>query len=128
MFTQLMNTSRWFALGFGFWLLVWATFIFDMRFIHRLQRENRGVEFLRLMAVTEREQMLNIKLFLPVTVVFYAASWWLVARGFIGGDAHIYLAAIQLVALIGYQMYSLVFYRKIVPLILSAQRERDRSG
>lgn len=117
LFTQLASPQKWFILGTGFWILAWGTFLFDMRLIRRLEQEARTAKLRELMTATEKEQWLNIKLILPVTVVFYVVASMMVWSG----KGHLVFAVLQALGLMGYLLYSLRFYNQITKPILEAR-------
>jgi hypothetical protein len=126
LFTQLMNVQRWFVLGIAFWFLAWVTFAFDMRMIHGLKNEVKSSKFHELITITEKEQLLNIRVFLPLAVLFYAlvsvaiAHW---PEAFVTNKWHVGFAIVQALGLLGYLIYSLNFYKRVAPLILASRQE-----
>ncbi|MGH7791892.1 MAG: hypothetical protein ACREOB_06205, partial [Thermodesulfobacteriota bacterium] len=69
-FTQLTNPLHWFALNTLFGLMVWILFALDLRMIRRRIIDSAGPVGSTLYAIVEQEQLLNIRFFMPATVVF----------------------------------------------------------
>jgi hypothetical protein len=130
MFTQQLNPQRWFLSGIAFWFLAWVTFAFDMRMIHRLKAEAKSEKFRELLAITEKEQLLNIRILLPLTTFFYLLVSWAImhwADTLIAGKGHVFFALLQLLGLLGYLIYSLNFYTRVTPLILASRQELNNT-
>jgi hypothetical protein len=80
----------------------------------------------RLYALVEREQLLNIRFFLPATVVFnllavLALKAWpaaLIERG-----GHVIIALVQLAAATGYLLYGISFFSRVIPFIAKTRQE-----
>jgi len=124
LFTQLLNVQRWFFLGAVFWFLAWVTFAFDMRMIRGLKNETKNAKFRELLAITEQEQLLNIRVFLPLATVFYASVAGTIANRsevMLSGQGHVLFGLLQLFGLVGYLFYSLSFYKRIAPAILASR-------
>lgn len=119
LFTQVLNPLKWFVASIGFWIFAWITFVFDMRMIRKLANETGSVSFHQLMLLTQKEQLLNIRVILPLgllaNVLFsftlcYGPDFWL-------KEGHILFAALQVLGLLGYQLYSLRFYKRLTKLL-----------
>jgi len=125
-FTQLMNTLNWYALNALFGLMAWVLFAFDLRMIRRRIIDSSGPTGSRLYAIVEREQRLNLKLFMPATVVFNLLAMILVRSRtvfFIEGGNHVIIALVQLAAALGYLLYVMRFSARILPLVVKMRQE-----
>jgi hypothetical protein len=125
-FTQLTNTLQWYALNALFALMLWVLFGLDLRMVRRRIRDSAGPTGSRLYAIVEREQFLNIKFFMPATVVFnllamMAVGLWRVPLIEKGG--HVIIALVQLAAALGYLLYVMRFFIRIIPLIVKTRQE-----
>jgi hypothetical protein len=125
-FTQLTNTMHWYALNTLFSLMIWVLFVLDLRMIRRRMRDSAGPIGSTLYAIVEREQRLNIRLFMPATVVFnllavVAIRVWPGFRIEAGG--HVLIAVVQLASALGYLFYVIRFFTRISPLIVNTRRE-----
>jgi len=125
-FTQLTNPLYWYTLNALFGLMIWALFAFDLRMIRRRIRDSAGPIGSKLYAIVEREQGLNMKFFMPATVVFnllamMAVRLWPAALLEAGG--HVLIAVVQLTAALGYLLYVMRFFTRIVPLIVRTRLE-----
>jgi hypothetical protein len=125
-FTQLSHPLQWFALNSLFSFMTWVVFIMDLRMVRRRINECSGAPANELYARVEREQLFNIKYFMPLTVAFnllatIAVFSWPAALITHGG--HVIIAAGQLAAAFGYLLYVLRFFARIVPLIEQTRRE-----
>lgn len=125
-FTQLTNTLHWYALNALFALMLWVLFGLDLRMVRRRIRDSAGPTGSRLYAIVEREQFLNIKFFMPATVVFnllamMAVGLWRVSLIEKGG--HVIIALVQLAAAMGYLLYVMRFFIRIIPLIAKTRQE-----
>jgi hypothetical protein len=121
MFKQIGNVLNWFALNIVGAILIWLTFVFDLRMIHRVKDQTLGGQSDQLFDMVDRDQRLNIRLVAPSMVLFSAAgvfSVLLAPQYFLEKGGHFVLAYAQLVFLLGYLIYTLRFYNLIAPLIL----------
>ena len=125
-FTQLTNTLHWYALNTLLGITSWILFASDLRLIRRRMSDIPGEVGSRLYAIVEREQLLNIRVFMPATVVFNllaviaVRSWPL---SLIKEGGHVVIALIQLTAISGYLLYVMRFSARIIPLIEETRRE-----
>ena len=127
MFTQLTHVTRWYVLNLVNGLMVWCTFAFDLRMIHRLKSESGHASDKSFITFVERDQVANVRVILPIVVGFFllAIILCLVSPDFfIAGSGHVMFIVVQLIFLIGYLMYTLRFYRRLTPLI-SAYRGKE---
>jgi hypothetical protein len=119
-FTQLTNPPNWYALNLGFALMAEILFALDLRLIRDRIADSAGPIGSRLYAIVEREQLLNIKLVIPATALFnflalMAARYWAVS--FFAAGGHVFVALVQLAAILIYLFYVTRFFTRIVPLI-----------
>jgi hypothetical protein len=125
-FTQLSHPLRWYALNALFGLMIWALFALDLRMIRRRMRDSAGPIGSQLYAIVEREQGMNMKVFMPATVAFnllaaVAVRVW--PGALIETAGHMMLALGQLAAALGYLLYVMRFFTRIIPLIVTTRRE-----
>jgi hypothetical protein len=125
-FSQLASPLNWFALTALYGLSIWLLFAFDLRMIRRRLAEYNLPGALALLRAVEREQLLNVRLLMPVTVLFNAAAAFFIYRSpqlFIERKLHAAFGVTQLLCAIGYLSYSIRFYKRLLPLIVAAQYE-----
>ena len=122
MFTQISNVANWYILSCANALMVWLTFLFDLRMIRRIKtdvKEAKGKEFVEML---ERDQVFNVRIILPVMMGF-SVMILLIEKYFNGffiqSNGHVFFAFSQMLFLLGYMMYTLRFYKKITPLLLA---------
>jgi hypothetical protein len=125
-FTQLTNALNWYALSTLFGIMVWVLFALDLRMIRRRISDSAGPIGSRLYAIVEREQLLNIRFFMPSTVAFnllavIAIRLWPVFLIEEGG--HVIIAILQLAAALGYLIYVMRFFTRIAPMIVKIRQE-----
>ena len=125
MFTQLASAPKWFAVGTAFWTVCLATFAFDMQMYKRLNNEKRSRNFVKLVEVTGQEQLLNIRVFMPLTILFYGVVTWILNKEIVGPTDYWFFGLVQFIGLLGYLLYSLWFYKKITPLVLAAREQMN---
>jgi hypothetical protein len=80
----------------------------------------------QLLARVLRDQWLNIAVLLPAMLLlnlFCAIVLRTWPEKFIGGNAHIWLIALQLIGFAGYLFYVVRFYVDLAPLIAQARSE-----
>jgi hypothetical protein len=125
-FTQLTNPLHWYALNTVFALMAGILFALDLRMIRRRIADSAGQIGCRLYAIVEREQLLNIRLIIPATMIFnllamMAARHWAVP--FVAEGGHVVVGIVQLAATIGYLFYVTRFFTQIIPLIVQTRQE-----
>jgi len=125
-FTQLTNPLSWYALNALFGFLVWVLFVLDQRLIRRRIMDSSGPTGSRLYALVEREQRLNIRFFMPATVVFNllaitALRLW--PAFLIQRQGHVIIALVQLAAALGYLLDGARFFSRVIPLIAKTRQE-----
>lgn len=125
-FSQLASPLNWFALTAAYGLSIWLLFALDLRMIRRRLAEYNLPGALGLLRAVECEQLLNVRLLMPVTVLFNAVVAFLIYRSpqlFIGRKLHVAFGVAQLLCALGYLSYSIRFYKRLLPLIVAAQYE-----
>ena len=125
-FTQLTNPLHWYALNALFSLMTWVLFALDLRMVRRRIHDSAGPTGSKLYAIVEREQIQNIRFFMPATVVFnllamIAVRTW--AAPLIDEGGHVIIALVQLTAAFGYLLYVMRFFTRIEPLIAKTRQE-----
>jgi len=125
-FTQLENPLNWYALITLFGLMSWILFALDLRMIRSRIADSAGPVGCRLYSIVEREQLLNMKLFLPATVAFSLLAT--MAARFrpvfvIENGGHIFFALAQLTAALVYLAYVMRFFIRIAPLMVKTRQE-----
>jgi hypothetical protein len=128
-FTQLTNPLNWYALNTAFVLMAELLFLLDLRMIRDRISDSAGPIGGRLYAIVEREQLLNIRLLIPATVLFnvlamLAAHYW--PASFVADGGHVAFGVVQLAATLGYLFYVIRFFTGIVPLIVLTRQEWAR--
>jgi len=125
-FTQLTNVLNWYALNALFGLMVFALFALDLRMIRRRIIDSSGPIGSRLFAIVEHEQHLNLMLFMPGVMIFNflaAIAVWSQRLFFIEEGNHVMIALVQLAAALGYLLYVIRFFTRIVPLVVKTRQE-----
>jgi hypothetical protein len=125
-FTQLTNTLHWYALNALFGLMILALLAFDLRMIRHRISDSAGPMASKLYAIVEREQFLNIRFFMPATVVFNLLAMmaaWVWAAPFIEENGHVIIGLVQLALALGYLIYVMRFFVRIAPLIAKTRQE-----
>jgi hypothetical protein len=126
-FTQLTNPLRWYGLNALFGVMTWILFALDLRMVRRrISSDSAGSMGNTLYALVEREQFLNIKYFLPATVVFHLVATmalWRWTGPLIDGGGHAMIALAQLGGALCYLIYVMRFFTRIVPMIVKTRQE-----
>ena len=125
-FSQLASPQRWFALTAAYGVSIWLLFALDLRMIRRRLAEYNLPGAKCLLRAVEREQILNVRLLMPTAVAFSAAAALLIRRSpqlVIGRDLHVALGLAQSLCAAAYLLYSVRFYKRLLPLIVAAQYE-----
>lgn len=125
-FTQLTNPLNWYALNTLFGVMNWVLFTLDLRMVRRRIDDSTGPVGSTLFSIVEREQLLNIKVFMPATAAFnllamIAVRLWPVF--FIERGGHVIIALVQLAGAFVYLLYVMRFFARIVPLIVETRQE-----
>jgi len=101
-------------------------FIYDLRLIRARERDSAGEASDRLYALVTRDQRLNIGALVPALFLLNLACVISIALGLRSlppVKAHVWLAAVQLLALGIYLLYVLRFFRTLTPFISRARQE-----
>lgn len=125
-FSQLASPHRWFALTAAYGVSIWLLFALDLRMIRRRLAEYNLPGAKCLLRAVEREQILNVRLFMPSAVAFNVAAAFFIRRSpelFIQRDLHVALGVAQALCAAAYLLYSVRFYKRLIPLIVAAQYE-----
>src|SRR5262249_51524382 len=99
---------------------------FDLRILRQRAAESRGKAGKELFRILLQDQFSNIRLMVPLNILFHAAAWWAISRWpdlFLGQGRHFAWGLAQLGASVIYLAYGLRFYRKISPLITATREE-----
>jgi len=126
LFSHLADPRGWFTLSAIYAVFVWLLFVYDIKLLNARVRECNGEAARELYAVVERDQRRNIFILLPSLIALNAgcaAMLRLAPHLFADHNRHVWLAATQLVAFIGYLFYVTRFWRKIAPLVVRSREE-----
>ena len=101
-------------------------FALDLRLIRDRIADSAGEIGCRLYDIVEREQLLNIRLVIPATLIFnllvvLAAYHW--ALPFVAKGGNVIVGIVQLGAPISYLFYVTRFFTRIIPLIVQTRQE-----
>ena len=124
LFSRLDNPLGWFELSAACAGVVWLLFIYDMRLIHARVAESRNDSDRALYARASADQLLNIRLFVPVLIGLNLVSSFVIWRWphlFIAHGGHIWLISIQLLSFIGYLFYTSRYFSAIAPFVLRSR-------
>jgi hypothetical protein len=105
--------------------IVWLLFIYDMRLIRARIAESRADSERALYARATSDQLLNIRLLVPLLIALNLVSAFAIWRWpdlFIARAGHIWLISTQLVSFIGYLFYTSRYFREIAPLVLRSRQ------
>jgi hypothetical protein len=125
-FSQLASPQRWFALTAAYGVSIWLLFALDLRMIRRRLAEYNLPGAKCLLRAVEREQLINVRLLMPAAVVFNVAAAFFIRRSprlFVERDLHVALGVAQSLCAAAYLLYSVRFYKQLLPLIVAAQYE-----
>jgi hypothetical protein len=125
MFTQVGDVLAWHAAGAAYAVTIWLLFAIDMRMIQDWARDRTGSASQALTEVLSRDQLLNVRVLMPLTAAFYAVATWIIAARplWFGPGLVLALGLVQLAWTIAYLAYVVMFLARLSPLILSARRE-----
>lgn len=127
LFSHLDNPLAWFQLSAVFAGIVWLLFIYDMRLIHARIVESRDDSERALHARARSDQLLNIRLLVPLLIALNLVSAFVIWRWpdlFITRARHIWLISAQLLCFIGYLFYTSRYFSAIAPLLLQNRRTK----
>jgi hypothetical protein len=125
-FTHLNDPFTWFVLTACYAVVVWLLFVYDMRIVALRGRDSAGPVGSRLYAMVGADQLLNIKLFIPLIFLSNVASAiaiYLRPDFFLGHGGHYILVAVQGLGLLGYLIYVIRAYIHLAPLIAQTREE-----
>jgi hypothetical protein len=125
LFSRLDNPLAWFRLSAGYSAIVWLLFIYDMRLIRARIAESRDDSERTLYARARSDQLLNIRVLVPLLVLFNLACAVAIWRGpdlFVAHGGHLWLISAQIVSFIGYLIYTGRYFSAIAPLVLRSRR------
>lgn len=124
LFSQLGNPLAWFQLSAVYAGIVWLLFIYDMRLIRARIAESRKIDERALYMRAKSDQLLNIRLLVPLLIALNVVATFLIWRWpelFVARVHHIWLIAAQLIAFISYLFYTSRYFRLIAPLVLRSR-------
>jgi hypothetical protein len=130
LFSRLDSPLAWFQLSAACAGGVWLLFIYDMRLIRARIAESRDDSELALYARARCDQLLNIRVLMPLLFCLNLAcalAIWRWADLFIARGRHIWLVSAQLISFIGYLTYIARYFKTIAPLVLRSH-ERDKGA
>ncbi len=125
LFSRLYNPLAWFRLSCAYSAIVWLLFIYDMRLIRARIAESHNDSERALYDRARSDQLLNIRLLVPLLVLFNLAcalAIWHWPDSFIAHGGHFWLIGAQIVLFIGYLIYTGRYFSAIAPLILRSRR------
>jgi hypothetical protein len=125
LFSRLDNPLAWFRLSAGYSAIVWLLFIYDMRLIRARIAESRDDSERTLYARARSDQLLNIRVLVPLLVLFNlacAVAIWCGPDLFVARGGHLWLISAQIVSFIGYLIYTGRYFSAIAPLVLRSRR------
>ena len=125
LFSRLDNPLAWFQLSAAYACIVWLLFIYDMRLIHARLAESRADSQRALYARAMSDQLLNIRLLVPLLIalnVVCAFAIWRWPDLFIARAGHTWLISTQLFSFIGYLFYTSRYFSAIAPLVLRSRQ------
>ena len=130
-FTHLNDPFKWFVLTALYAVVVWALFVYDMRIVALRGRDSAGPVGTRLYAMVGADQLLNIRLLIPMIFVLNVASAvaiYLRPDFFLNRGGHYLLIAVQGIGLLGYLAYVVRSYIQLQPLITKTREEWETAA
>ena len=125
-FTHLHDPFSWFVLTALYAVVVWSLFAYDTRIVALRKRDSAGPVGTRLYALVGADQLLNIRLLIPLIFLLNAASAiaiYLRPDFFLARGGHYILIGIQASGLLGYLVYVIRTYISLQPLITQTREE-----
>src|SRR6058998_1826369 len=125
LFSRLDNPLTWFQLSAAYAGIVWLLFVYDMRLIHTRLAESRADSQRALYARAMSDQLLNIRLLVPLLIALNVVSAFAIWRWpdlFIAHAGHTWLISTQLLSFIGYLFYTGRYFSAIAPLVLRSRQ------
>jgi hypothetical protein len=127
LFSRLDSPPAWFQLSTVFAGIVWLLFIYDMRLIRARIAESRADSERALYARATSDQLLNIRLLVPLLIALNFACAFAIWRWpglFIARAGHIWLISAQLISFVGYLIYTGRYFAAIAPLVLRSREAK----
>ena len=103
--SQVGDPLHWFALNTLYALCVWGLYTWDLRVVKRQEADFVSPGERALFADIVRDQKLNIRWLMPLTVAFQYLSWWLVRQypqAMLGHGWHLLLIGLTFVFSLNY--------------------------
>jgi hypothetical protein len=125
LFSRLDNPLAWFQLSAAYACIVWLLFVYDMRLIHARLAESRADSQRALYTRAMSDQLLNIRLLVPLLIALNVVSAFAIGRWpdlFIARAGHTWLISTQLFSFIGYLFYTSRYFSAIAPLLLRSRQ------
>lgn len=125
LFSRLDNPLAWFRLSAAYSAIVWLLFIYDMRLIRARIAESHDDSERALYYRARSDQLLNIRLLVPLLVLFNLAcalAIWRWPDLFIARSGHLWLIGAQIALFIGYLIYTGRYFSAIATLVLRSRR------
>jgi hypothetical protein len=125
LFSRLDNPLAWFQLSAAYACIVWLLFVYDMRLIHARLAESRADSQRALYARAMSDQLLNIRLLVPLLIALNVVSAFAIWRWpdlFIARAGHTWLISTQLFSFIVYLFYTSRYFSAIAPLLLRSRQ------
>lgn len=125
LFSRLDNPLAWFQLSAAYASIVWLLFVYDMRLIHARLAESRADSERALYARARSDQLLNIRLLVPLLIALNVVSAFAICCWpdlFIARAGHIWLISTQLFSFLGYLFYTSRYFSAIAPLVLRSRQ------
>ena len=125
LFGRLDNPLEWFELSAAYAGVVWLLFVYDMRLIRARISELRDDSQRLLYERTRSDQLLNIRLLVPLLIALNVLAVFLISRWphlFIVRAGHICLITAQLLSFVGYLFYTSRHFGAIAPLMLRSRQ------
>jgi len=130
-FTHLNDPFKWFVLTALYAVVVWALFVYDMRIVALRGRDSAGPVGTRLYSMVGADQLLNIRLLIPMIFVLNVASAVAIHLRpdfFLNRGGHYLLIAVQGIGLLGYLAYVVRSYIHLQPLITKTREEWETAA
>jgi len=118
LFSRLDRPLSWFRLSAIYAAIVWLLFIYDLRLIRAREQEATSEPERAFVGRTRRDQLLNIRLLVPLLFFFNLGCALIIQRWpdtFLLHGHHVWLVAIQVMSFIGYLSYVTKFFARIAP-------------
>jgi hypothetical protein len=75
---QVADPQRWFALNALYAATVWGLYLYDLRVVRRHAADFSSDAERALFADIVRDQLLNIRMLMPLAILFQGVAWWLI--------------------------------------------------